>query len=415
MADIRRRTQVAAVIIIIAFAFLAIIASYEVVNYGHEVKWTFSDGSGASYYSTQFANGTVYVFDQGYDVEKVYALNPDGTTRWSTDVESQPVVAANGTIYVQKTLAGDTGPSFCAIDRSGRVSWSYEVANGSFWQTVLGPEGNIYSDLALYSNNTSYGSDFTAFGPGGALLWTRHFQYSPSFEALGNGTILMYTQDGNLTAFRPDGSTFWRAPVGIFASGALGKDAIYFVVNLADIDGMHADLYAVSLNDTLLWRYPGWTWTGRNSADLACFSNPIVDNMGTIYFTRYNATGSDPYTSLFAVNPNGTLRWEYRDSQIGGPAINNGLIVFASSSGLTALDFGGKVVWRLGGSFEDWYTRPAFGSDGTVYAAESNGNYLNGNGIAAVGENPIALEIGALILLPIIAVSLVVIWKAMKP
>ena len=140
-----------------------------------------------------------------------------------------------------------------------------------------------------------------------------------------------------------------------------------------------------------------------------------MDGNGIIYFVRYNATGANTYYSLFAINPNGTLRWEYRDSEIGTPVIHGNMVVFGSSSGLTALDLNGHLLWKLGGAFDVQYARPAIGSDGTVYATTTAGaGLVNDAGVVAVGENPIVLEIGALISLPIIAICLAILWRSKK-
>jgi len=406
------------IILAIALVSLLAVSAFEVMNNGHEVKWTFTlgpSGHTGDYYSTQVANGTAYVYVFG-STQTVYALGPDGMTKWSIGVESYPVVSPNGTVYVQKKLAGGEGPSLCAYAPNGRLAWSYEVANGTFEQTTITPDGTVYTDHHLYPGGfTGYGFEFTALSSQGHLLWKQWSPYAPPYVVTDNGTILLANFDGNLTAYSPNGSVLWMKPLHqFFNSPVMDNGIIYTVDNLDAIDGEYADLCAIDLNGSLLWRYPG-TAVNSNAGLIQCTSNPIIDSNGIIYFVRYNRTGANPYSSLFAINPNGTLRWEYRDSEIGTPAIHGDMVVFGSSSGLTELDLNGHVLWKVGGIFDVSYAHPAIGSDGTVYATIITGaNLLNDPGVVAVGENPIVLEIGALFSLPIIATCLAILWKAKK-
>ena len=82
------------------------------------------------------------------------------------------------------------------------------------------------------------------------------------------------------------------------------------------------------------------------------------------------------YDDLYAVNPDGTLKWKY---QTGGsydtsPAIgSDGTIYIGSRNGyFYAVNPDGTLKWKYqtGGSYD---TSPAIGSDGTIYVISSDG------------------------------------------
>lgn len=77
-----------------------------------------------SVYTIGASSGTIYV---GSDDHKLYAINPDGTQRWSfiadKVVKSSPTVA-NGTIYV-----GSDDQNLYAINSDGSRKWSFATGN----------------------------------------------------------------------------------------------------------------------------------------------------------------------------------------------------------------------------------------------------------------------------------------------
>jgi outer membrane protein assembly factor BamB len=69
------------------------------------------------------ADGTIYV-GSGYMDRKLYAINPDGSQKWSFDtggsVRSSPAIGADGTIYV-----GSDDNKLYAINPDGSQKWSF--------------------------------------------------------------------------------------------------------------------------------------------------------------------------------------------------------------------------------------------------------------------------------------------------
>jgi hypothetical protein len=403
-----KRIRNAQVILTLALTALLFISAYEAVNFGHEAKWTAALPSDYYYLVKQSNYGTIYVAGSQHGLR---AFNPDGTLKWTYAGAGNTEVSANGTSYFATALPGDSFQSFCALEPDGHVDWSYPVDNGGFFAPIIGPDGTIYAQQYLWENNTNLGDELMAFSPQGDLLWKNWSEGYIAFAVSQNGTLLMNRGDNNLTAFSPNGEVLWQVPNGPYVGGAIvTNDTIYNLVNLAEVDGIRADLYAYEPNGSLLWRYPDYlanTHLG-NSLQVSDF---VIDG-GVIYFVRFNGTGPSPYTSLFAMNQNGTLRWEYRDSMIGRLSVRDDTIVIQTSDGLTALNLDGHVKWVVHGQYA-FSTPTAIDLDGSVFAITTpSDSWNNGNGIAALGVNPTLPLIGAFIVIPIVILCFVVIWKA---
>ena len=148
-------------------------------------------------------------------------------------------------------------------------------------------------------------------------------------------------------------------------------DTYYIRLQVRDTGGLE-DEVSIKLIVT-----PDIVWDFRYPASTVG-SSPAIGNDGTIYI------GSED-TYLYAINPDGTLKWRYQtgDQITSSPAIgDNGTIIFGSHDNVVyALQPDGTLSWsynlghRIGGS-------AAIASDGTVYIAPYNGSLwaLNPNG-----------------------------------
>jgi hypothetical protein len=90
----------------------------------------------------------------GFFSNYFYAINPDGTEKWSyspendESFESSPVVGANGTIYV------GADNSVLAIDSSGSKLWKHFTADRVTSAAAIGSNGTVYfssNDNNLYA------------------------------------------------------------------------------------------------------------------------------------------------------------------------------------------------------------------------------------------------------------------------
>ncbi|MGB9760028.1 MAG: PQQ-binding-like beta-propeller repeat protein [Thermoproteota archaeon] len=113
-------------------------------------------------------------------------------------------------------------------------------------------------------------------------------------------------------------------------------------------------LYAINPDGTLRWRY---------NTDYPVVSSPAIGSDGTIY------VGSNDYC-LYAINPDGTLRWRYETNSyvVSSPAIGSDGTIYVGSDDnyFYAINPDGTLKWRY--STSGWVeSSPAIGSDGTIY------------------------------------------------
>ena len=129
-------------------------------------------------------------------------------------------------------------------------------------------------------------------------------------------------------------------------------------------------LWAINPNGTLKW---------KGKIEGTTRSSPAIGSDGTIYF----GGGSD--YNFYAINPNGRVKWKFRtEGRIdSSPAIgSDGTIYFGSREGyLYAINPNGTLKWKIGTGGQV-STSPAIGSDGTIYFRSSDGYLyaINPNG-----------------------------------
>jgi len=132
-------------------------------------------------------------------------------------------------------------------------------------------------------------------------------------------------------------------------------------------------LYALNPDGTLKWKYRtgGWIW-----------STPAIDEKGIVYIGSYDGR-------LYSINPNGTLNWRFQSggSISSSPAIaEDGTIYF----GTMGPDSYGRIYALFTNGTEKWHydtdylvvSDPAIADDGTVYIGSGDTYFyaLNPNG-----------------------------------
>jgi outer membrane protein assembly factor BamB len=135
------------------------------------------------------------------------------------------------------------------------------------------------------------------------------------------------------------------------------------IIYFGDFD---RDLYAVYPNGTVKWKYHtgGWIW-----------SAPAINKDGTIYCGSYDC-------KLYAMNQNGTLKWKFSTGgSIGSSPVisNDGTIYFGTLRGMDkgdifAVNPDGSEKWR----YETGYyigSDPTITNDGIIYIG-SGDSYL---------------------------------------
>lgn len=317
-----------------------------------DIKWTFILGAYTDSSPAIGLDGTIYI---GSADNKLYAINPDGTEKWTYltgdgITPTSPAIGPDGTIY-----CGSRDGKLYAINPDGTLKWSYLTNSGIYSCPAIGQDGTIYissEDYNLYAIN-----------PDGTTKWIyAAAEFIDSSPAIGlDGTIYVGGEDYKLYAVNPDGTEKWIYSIGYYSvrsSPAVGPD------NTIYVGGNDGRLHAINPDGTQKWALiitdpsdPIGTWVQ---------SSPIIGPDGTIY------VGSS-YNKLYAINPNGTVKWEYSTvSSIYSPSPTidqNGVIyVGVDDSYLYAINPDGTLKWAT--PLETGYSTgssPAISQDGTIY------------------------------------------------
>jgi outer membrane protein assembly factor BamB len=293
-------------------------------------------------------DGTVYAADGN---RIVYALNPNGTPKWSYNVVGVFLERSSAAIALDGTLYQVTDWGLFAIKPDGTLKWS-NAFGGMGTAPAIATDGTIYSP----KNDKLY-----ALNSNGTLKWTLSlggftFQSAPAIATDGTVYVRSYTSGSSyLNAVNPDGTLKWinvlatsGATSGVPGHPAIGMDGTVYVT--AHIDT--GKLFAINPNGTSKWSYSG-----------VILGAPAIGTDGTLYI-------GDTTTSLLAINPNGALKWS---APIGGTASSypvigaDGTVYVGSTDGkLYAVSPSGVVLWSYsaGGSPR---VSPAIGPNQMIY------------------------------------------------
>ncbi len=274
--------------------------------------------------------------------DKLYAVHPDGSLKWTFeagDAPYSPSVGADGSIYF-----GSKDRYLYAINPDGSLKWKYAASNQIKTIPAIGPGGVVY---IADKNGTLH-----AVNSDGTLKWK--FYTNGKAAAVGaDGTIYVASKrDEALYAVNPDGSMKWKFPVdnSLISPPAIDSDGTIY---LGAYHRYRPYLDAVNPDGTLKWKVETGAAGDRSS--------PAIGSDGTIY---YGTMGND----LFAVTREGAVKWVYEGgpADMGHPTIgSDGLIYVCSGAFLFAFNPDGTVRWRFEGS-NSLHSAPAIGDDGTI-------------------------------------------------
>jgi outer membrane protein assembly factor BamB len=214
-----------------------------------------------------------------------------------------------------------TGPSQTSAPTN---SWSYITNTEIYSSPVIGEDGTIY--ISSGSEGFDVSGNVYAINADGILKW--------SYEATGP----------------------------IYGSCAIGKDGTIYVAGVIPFgEGGAGIVYAFNPNNgSVKWTFSGFPTNG------ATLASPTIGTDGTIYVASL-----DNY--LYAINPNGTLKWESPSAgdsyYLICPAIGqDGTIYAAAADGIRAFNpVDGSIKWAFGLSA---YSSPAIGPDGSIYISD---------------------------------------------
>jgi outer membrane protein assembly factor BamB len=344
---------------------------YSTVNNPGTEKWRFHFTGWLEDTPVIDSDGTIYCKGAyGYLDRYLYAIYPNGTEKWKFKTDgliwgSSPAIDEDGTVYF-----GSWDCGLYALYPNGTLKWRFPSSgtvasspaiddDGIIYYGVMGPgedKGRIY---ALYPNGTEKWHYDTGF-------------WIVSHPAIGDdGTVYIGSGDSYLYAMYPNGTLRWRFKTGddIHSHSSVAEDGTIYIGSNDEY------LYAIYPNNgTEKWRF-GTAW--------GLYGNPSIANDGTIY------VGTD---KLYAIYPNGTLRWSFvlgYDEWVGSssPAISaDGTIYVGTHIGsmsggeIIAVNPEGTEKWRKRIA-NDWVdSSPSIAEDGTVYIGsvyDVSGGYLH--------------------------------------
>ncbi|MDO8870551.1 MAG: PQQ-binding-like beta-propeller repeat protein [Methanobacteriaceae archaeon] len=199
--------------------------------------------------------------------------------------------------------------------QNNTTKWVFNTSgdNGIGGQTI-GADGTIYFTSTSNDNGTVY-----ALNPDGTIKWNLTFENLDSSIAptIGDNGLLYIMSDYEvpvLTAINPDGTIRWQYTFREYESSVasypvIGKDGSILVgLNLYDDDNDFTKIYSINPNGTLKWSYK----IHRGVEDhIYTFFNSVGQN-GALYVGSYfESEDEDYYGVLNAINPDGTLKWNY--------------------------------------------------------------------------------------------------------
>jgi outer membrane protein assembly factor BamB len=237
------------------------------INSSGALEWTYDASEFVSGTTALGADGTVYF---GSTDEHLYALNPDGTVKWTLLVpESRfgvrsPSVGADGTVYVG-VVDSSFGGLLVAVGADGVRKWAYPTLNGVAAAPAIGTDGTVYVGAA--ADESGFDGKLYAINPDGTLRWSYQTQGAIYFSAVigPDGTVYVGSggtqydpdQTGTFYAINPDGSPKWDyALPGCVGGGAtIGADGLIYVPTAGCVLGGTGILVVLNPDGTLAWEF----------------------------------------------------------------------------------------------------------------------------------------------------------------
>ena len=273
--------------------------------------------------------------------KNVLAINPDGTERWSIEVDYSVKALAlgnDGTLYV------GTYSQLYAVNPDGTEQWRF-ATNRNVYSLAVANDGTIYVG--------AYGQVY-AITPDGTERWassvTRYAVYS--LAVTDDGTLYV-GDESDLHALNPDGSYKWTydASTNVRALALAADGTIYL-----------GERYGV----TALLPSGERTWRTSNSSGVHSLA---IGSNGTVY-AGYNL-------GVAAVGKDGGRLWTTLTGRaVRSLAIGNDDVIYAGAdNGLYAFDSGGVQTWLFDTS--GYIDTLSLGADGTLYTGSDSMYAIN--------------------------------------
>jgi len=298
-------------------------STFYALNPDGTLKWSYQTPGYTLFSSPAISpEGTIYVTDYN----RFYAFDEDEDVQWSysvpldvPDLYSSPAVGPDGTIFFGveayryiEDVGGSWWGELYAINPDGTLKWSYEVNGPIFSSPAINSDGTIYFG--------SLDRNIYAVNPGGTLKWSYETDGEVwSSPAIGlDGTIYIGSNDNKFYAVNQDGTLKWSHITDgpVFSSPAIGSDETVYVgsdtgkVYAFGSDATPPTVSGVSPED-------GATDVAVDTVITATFSEPM--DSSTINETSFNLEGSavsgmvtyDPASYTATFTPDTDLEYDH--------------------------------------------------------------------------------------------------------
>jgi len=306
-------------------------------------------------------DGTIYI---GRGDGVLRAVNPDGTEKWSFgtipntkgrgQIIGSPTIAQDGTIYfgtIANLLSAGFGNNvFYALNPDGTLKWTYPAdaaeggtLNKGIWSNpAIGPDGTVYfaSGYTLYALNPDDGTE----------RWHKTTIYKMYTPVVGpDGTI--YVQATGVTgvvyALNPDGTKKWAFAVDegetTVSSVSIGPDGTLYVGSGTREDAATPDPYDEPQD------------IGKLYALL-----DKGDHAETKWEVDFRSSVGAP-----AIDGNGIIYVGLRGDLSADPPVRGRVVALRDTGG------SGETLWSVEAWGELWMGKPVIGSHRTVYFADA--------------------------------------------
>ncbi len=228
------------------------------------LKWMYRTDAGIMSNSAIAPDGTIYVGTVG----RLVALTSDGTEKWSSPfrftASSSPgsiVVDGTGTAYF-----GADDKRLYAVNPDGTLKWSCTTGGAIRYGVSIAPDGST-----IYATATD-GRAYAIDAASGTILWK-----SDAISAIYNcavaddGTLYVGSSSGKLYSFSATGSQNWTFQMQskVTCAPAIGADGTIYV------GSQDMNLYALSALGQEIWHF-------RTGGPI--YSAPTIDTDGSIIF-----------------------------------------------------------------------------------------------------------------------------------
>jgi hypothetical protein len=314
---------------------------------GAHIRWRFQ--ADADYIQARpavGADGTVYALDvYGH----VYAVAPDGALKWIFNGSGTGFgnisVGPDGTIYFGNTTA------IWALSPNGTLKWQFSQNPGAntLYGPNVGPDGNIYA-VGLQ------GLGVFSLTPQGTLRWSTPEDIVPRLRVFFQEIVfgppeqpqLYFHGNNHLRSVGLDGTSLFSYPDGLGSVQADGQPAI------APDGSVYTNLFIPTGPGLVLGKFDNagnrrWMIFDQFPTSTTVLNMTETGPDGVVYDGRN-------LMSLYAINPDSSVRWQYTDagilyshmvSPLNDLLFVGGVVNYGQPGFFEAVSTAGASLWKV--------------------------------------------------------------------